>query len=209
MAAMPLPYLNMQVSATVDITQEAIILDGREIVRGQNVLRAAYDHLGMSYAKFFKMDLLCRAGIIGVECIAAHHDLKRYRDDEIALVFNNAVSSLASDSKHDRLSLEDKISPSVFVYTLPNIVLGEISIRHKLYGEQLCTVSESPDPVLLDQICNTLMSTNKARAVILIHINASETTFGGKLLLLERDAEHGVSMNAETLSKILNDDGRA
>ena len=31
-------------------------------------------------------------------------------------------------------------SPSIFVYTLPNIVSGEIAIRHKYYGESTCYV---------------------------------------------------------------------
>jgi hypothetical protein len=36
-------------------------------------------------------------------------------------------------------------SPSKFVYTLPNIMLGEIAIKHGLKGEQLCMMAEQAD----------------------------------------------------------------
>ena len=34
-------------------------------------------------------------------------------------------------------------SPALFVYTLPNIVTGELAIRHQIYGETACYVLPS------------------------------------------------------------------
>ena len=56
----------------------------------------------------------------------------------------NSLSSLAADREYLSSIAEDDFfpSPSVFVYTLPNIVTGEISIRHKLFGECVFFVEE-------------------------------------------------------------------
>ena len=40
-------------------------------------------------------------------------------------------------------------SPAVFVYTLPNIVIGEISIRHKITGEGTFFIREKFDASFL------------------------------------------------------------
>ena len=37
-------------------------------------------------------------------------------------------------------------SPAVFVYTLSNIVTGEIAIRHRIMGESTCYVTETFSP---------------------------------------------------------------
>ena len=61
------------------------------------------------------------------------------------MVFANSNSSLDVDIKHNA-SIADKEKyfpkPAVFVYTLPNIMLGELSIRHLLRGENIFFVSE-------------------------------------------------------------------
>ena len=54
------------------------------------------------------------------------------------MVLFNRSSSISSDKKY-LASIADKEnyfpSPSVFVYTLPNIVTGEIAIRNDYHGE--------------------------------------------------------------------------
>ena len=55
-----------------------------------------------------------------------------------ALLFANRAASLDTDLKHQATIANPQEyypSPAVFVYTLPNICLGEISIRHQLYTE--------------------------------------------------------------------------
>ena len=43
-----------------------------------------------------------------------------------------------TDTKHQQLiNGGKKVSPAVFVYTLPNIMMGEIAIKNKWYGENL------------------------------------------------------------------------
>ena len=100
-------------------------------------LKAAYRALALAYPKFFKMDKLCQLAFIGSEFLLKSIT-KTFRDDEVALCFFNKSSSLDTDRRHQELINEGKkISPALFVYTLPNIMMGEIAIKNKWYGENL------------------------------------------------------------------------
>ena len=53
------------------------------------------------------------------------------------MLLANAASSLHTDIRHQQLidrEGDQAASPAVFVYTLPNVVSGEICIRHKIQG---------------------------------------------------------------------------
>lgn len=91
-----------------------------------------YDMLGAKYPKFYKMDDLCKLTWLAVEELTRGMEIP----EETALCFCNSEWSEISDDQH-RQSLEgDKpTSPAVFVYTLPSIMMGELAIRHHLYGE--------------------------------------------------------------------------
>ncbi len=103
-------------------------------------LASLYRASGLSYPKFHKMDLLCKAGVLAADSLLEVTE----GNSDTALVFVNSVSSLAADREYLSSIAEDDFfpSPSVFVYTLPNIVTGEISIRHKLFGECVFFVEE-------------------------------------------------------------------
>lgn len=104
-----------------------------------------------NYPKFFKMDTLSRLGFIGVERLlqALRATMPDFALDHehCALVFANRSASLQADTAY-QLTIADPEqyypSPALFVYTLPNIVAGELAIRHQLYGETACYVLDNP-----------------------------------------------------------------
>lgn len=107
-------------------------------------IREAYKSSEDSNQKFYKMDDLCKLGYI-----AALYLLKdiSYSPDQIGIILSNYSSSLDTDVKHQRIIDKDgdaAASPAVFVYTLANIVAGEICIRHKIQGENTVFI-EYPD----------------------------------------------------------------
>jgi hypothetical protein len=112
-----------------------------------------YRFLGIQYPKFFKMDNLCKSGFLAAElvCDDLHLDRETYKNNT-AIVCFNASSSLDDDTVYQR-TINDKEnyypSPSVFVYTLANIVVGEIAIRNKITGETAFYITEtfSPDQI--------------------------------------------------------------
>lgn len=89
-------------------------------------------HVG-DYPKFFKMDPLSRAGFIASELL-----LKVSPKEEYSVLLFNTTSSLADDMAfQETIQNHDNWfpSPSLFVYTLPNIVTGEIAIRNHFQTE--------------------------------------------------------------------------
>ncbi len=123
------------------IEQGAVQLNGETFFKGESseigpFLKSLYKHLDLKYGKYFKMDLLSKLGFLAAEILIDGVSEITPETDEVALVFANASSSLNTDANYQE-SIADIPSPAVFVYTLPNIVIGEISIRHKFYGEHM------------------------------------------------------------------------
>jgi hypothetical protein len=113
-------------------------------------IRSVYRHYNIDYSKFFKMDNLCKLAFLSAEILLRGTDiLQKYPGEEVAIILENASSSLEYDRKHME-SIRDRNnyfpSPSVFVYTIPNIMVAEIAIRHKVKGENAVFILEQFDP---------------------------------------------------------------
>ena len=96
------------------------------------------------YPKFFKMDTLSKLGFLLTEMLV-HDEPDRFtfREDRAVLVFSR--EGCVANDRHYAESMQDFPSPALFVYTLPNIVSGEIAIRNKWGGESSAYVLESYD----------------------------------------------------------------
>jgi hypothetical protein len=103
-----------------------------------------YKLLEVNYPKFFKMDALSKLCFLAAELL-----LEAGKDNSnTALYFANSQSSLNTDVKFEATTVGDGIpSPSLFVYTLPNVALGEICIRHKIYGENIFFIGEKDSAI--------------------------------------------------------------
>lgn len=104
-----------------------------------------YRGLAFNYPKFFKMDVLSKWAWLGTEALLQHNDGLLYEGadrNKIAVVLATRNGCLSVDKKYQQ-TVETIPSPALFVYTLPNIMLGEICIRHGFKGEQLCLVQEA------------------------------------------------------------------
>ena len=126
-------------------------------------LSQLYRNIGMNYPKFFKMDRLCKAGILGAEMLLKDYDFdhENVKADWGIILMNNA-SSLDNDRRYQETIAEDNYypSPAVFVYTLANIVTGEIAIRHKIGGESSFYVMPEFDQKLMEEIIGQAFTTN-------------------------------------------------
>ncbi len=124
-------------------------------------LKEAYNFFQISYPKFFKMDRISKLGILASDLLFQQN----IQDNNTALIFANSTSSLNTDKIHQN-AINQIVSPSVFVYTLPNIVLGEISIKHKLQSENAFFISETFDPDLLYNYSNVILQSGKAKNAV-------------------------------------------
>ena len=153
-------------------------------------LKLVYKHLDLDYTKFFKMDNLCKLGFLGVELLKSQLDLSTYGDDEIALHFHNASSSLDTDAKHQqKINAAESSSPAIFVYTLPNILIGEIAISNKWFGENLFVLSKAFDMESWEQTNEVLFESNKAKAVIGGWVEVFEQNFELELYFMSSKEE--------------------
>lgn len=118
-----------------------------------------YKHLGMEYPKFYKMDPLSKLGVLVCEFLLTQHPLTAEEREHLTMTFANAGSSIYTDKKYLE-SMSETASPALFVYTLSNIVQGEVSIRHKIYGESIFFIMPAYDPERLLQEAQLLCNTN-------------------------------------------------
>ena len=113
-----------------------------------------YRTLGLDYPKFHKMDSLSKMAMLAVTFLKRKVDFTQFGEDGLAMIFANSSSSGETDKKF--ISSYDKNgnpSPSLFVYTLPNILTGELSIHNKWYGENIFFINKKYSPELyIEQI---------------------------------------------------------
>lgn len=107
-------------------------------------------HVG-DYPKFFKMDSLARLGFVASEIL-----LKDSPKADYGVLLFNRSSSLADDIAF-QATIQNRSnwfpSPALFVYTLPNIVTGEIAIRNHFQTETNFMVLDAPrTDIMAEQI---------------------------------------------------------
>lgn len=162
---------------TIRITPKEVILDQRKLwermeelgkqegKEHHSLLTTLYKQMIGNYPKFYKMDGLSRLGFVASEILLnaekGDTDVERREEEgerlleERAIIFFNHSSSIASDRNYKE-SINDKDnyfpSPSIFVYTLPNIVTGEIAIRNHFHGETSFFILPDKDERLMEEI---------------------------------------------------------
>ena len=153
----------------IRITPEEVVLDHQKLWEGNqnanekleeqegaghhSLLTSLYKQMIGNYPKFYKMDGLSRLGFVASEILLNAE--KGDTDKERAIIFFNHSSSIASDRNYKE-SINDKDnyfpSPSIFVYTLPNIVTGEIAIRNHFHGETSFFILPNKDERMMEEI---------------------------------------------------------
>jgi hypothetical protein len=154
-------------------------------------LKSAYRSLNSAYPKFFKMDNLSKLGFLAAEYLLKDEHLsEKYLPEDISIILQNSSSSLETDEKHQE-SISDRNnyfpSPSVFVYTLPNIMVGEMAIRHKIKGENVVLISEKPNVDQLFSYVNELFERNRVKCCITGWVEAFHDRQEAILILTEND----------------------
>lgn len=150
-----------------------IVLDGKTVFESENTefldfSKAAYKAIEVNYPKFFKMDGLSKLALLAADLLLKP-EVDPEKENDIALLFANKSSSLDTDVKYQE-SIADKQnyfpSPAVFVYTLPNICLGEISIRHQLKSENSFFIFDAFNPGFMADYSEILIQTRKSQKVL-------------------------------------------
>lgn len=164
--------------------------------------KKTYQHLEMNYPKFFKMDNLSKLAFLVAEFLLKSES-NFSKENNTALVFANKSSSLDTDVKYQN-SISDAEnyypSPAVFVYTLPNICLGEISIKHQLKSENSFFIFADYNPEFMEKYSNILLGTLKADKVLCGWVEYYNENYKAFLYLVDKEGE--IEHNQEILKKL-------
>lgn len=168
-------------------------------------LAAAYRHFRFSYPKFYKMDRLSKLGWLAAEILLRDYpEIKNYPPEQVGLVLTNASASLDADLKYFR-SLDETPSPALFVYTLPNIVIGEIGIRHNFKGENAFFITEHFNAALIAEQVNLIMDNTATQACICGWTELLDNEYKAALFLIEQQpANGGTAFDAASLNRLFN-----
>lgn len=127
-------------------------------------LHVLYQHIQPAYPKWYKMDRLSQLGILAAEWLLRGVDLPADPFDR-AMVLQSGHGCLDTDLRFVR-QLDEIPSPAVFVYTLPNIVIGEISIKFGFKGEQAMFMRATPDAGMLHDYVSALFAEGHTRCCV-------------------------------------------
>ena len=141
------------------------------------------------------MDSLSKLGWLTAEILLKDSfEKEMYQPDDIGVILANANSSLDTDTKYYQTT-KDIASPALFVYTLPNIMTGEICIRHNFKGENAFFIFEKFDAGFIQQYVNNLINNNTLQACICGWVELLDDQYKAALTLVEVKEHPGRSAN--------------
>lgn len=184
----------MQTTHRVCLTPQALTIDGKEVATACQLTDLYKRYVG-DYPKYYKMDGLSRLGFLASELLLqaeGRAEADEMAADRAVILFNHA-SSIDADVKF-QASIADPdnffASPSVFVYTLPNIVTGEIAIRHHYHGETSFYVLPARDEQRMQQVITASFLDAATRSMIAGWVDyVDEQHYEASLQLIFRQPE--------------------
>jgi hypothetical protein len=181
------------ITSSCIITQSKVYKNGESVFTQANTditefLVSLYQSLNTGYARFYKMDNLSKLGWLAAEILLKNSFQKEaYQPEETGVFLSNASASLDTDIKYLQ-SITEIPSPSVFVYTLPSIMIGEICLRNHFKGESAFFVFEKFDADFMDQYVNNLMDRNVVESCICGWVELLRNEYKAALYLVEKNA---------------------
>lgn len=195
------------ITGYIKIRNLTLSLDGEIVGRAEQhnldqFLQFSYEYLAPDYPRFYKMDRLSGLGFLAAEFLLKKHSVRQHKPSEVAVVLSNANSSIDTDRRYEQASREVS-SPALFVYTLPNIVAGEICIRHVLKGENAFFVSDAFNATTLQTYVHQLFLQTNTKACLAGWVDVSGEQHDVFLYLVQR-GQHGSNLphTAEKLNEI-------
>jgi len=195
------------------ITSYVLVRNGKVIRDGEVVfenaatnasdfLKSAYEALAINYPKFFKMDELCKVGFLAAESLLRAGQLGKYKAEEKGVLFSNANSSLSTDILYNE-STKQMASPALFVYTLPNILIGELCIKNQIKGESACFVFDIFDPEFQTKYLNLLLDSGKIKVGVSGWADFYDEKYEALFYLVERkEGDNYFKNDSQIVSKI-------
>ena len=151
------PARSSSISHTVALSSEGtVLLDDKAIdihEKGKDMLTQLYKQYVGDYPRYYKMDILCKVAFICSELLLqAEGTRNKHKEDRAVILFNHSSAVVSDHNFLATIAEEFYPSPSVFVYTLPNIATGEIAIRNGYHGETSFYILPSKSAEIMNKI---------------------------------------------------------
>ncbi len=180
------------ITAHCRISDHSVYRNGQRLLENKKgdlpgFLLSLYQHLNSNYPKFYKMDNLSKLGWLAAEILLKQENLLgSYQSEEIGISLANANASLDTDLKYYE-SVKGIPSPALFVYTLPNIMIGEICIRNNFKGESGFYISPQFDASFMAQTVGYLLDNNILKVCIAGWVDVLGEDYKAVLYLVEKE----------------------
>ncbi|MEZ4801485.1 MAG: 3-oxoacyl-ACP synthase [Gelidibacter sp.] len=197
---------NLYISSFCHIKNNTVSLNGNLLFSNDDktfssFIKSASVNLHMDYPKFFKMDSLSKLAFLGADSLLKFEE----KEEDTAILLSNRASSLDTDRKY-QASISDKTnyypSPSVFVYTLPNICIGEISIKHQLHSENCFFVFDHFNAEHLHTNAEYLINHHKAKRVLCGWVDFDDKNYEAFLYLVSENGN--IAHTSNDIKKLYN-----
>ena len=187
------------VSVDIDVREcrEVVIGDGSVKVDGEVVfadenadyhvfIRDAFKAGGGQNMKFYKMDDFCKLAYVAADRLLEGID---FGEEECGMVLSGRYGCLDTDMKHQQVIDSEGdagASPAVFVYTLPNVAAGEVSIRHHIKGDNTWFWSDDRQMRDIRQYAGMMMAAQDLKYCIIGYFDSIAGKYEAVFKLLER-----------------------
>lgn len=187
------------ISSWVRITPNGVYGSAKENVQESTdqSVTGIYRKLNIEHPKFFKMDSQSKLGFVGSYILLDEIRSELEMNDEaVSLLFANRSSSLKTDRQyHKSVGDEGTGSPAKFVYTLPNIVIGEVCIYWKQYNETQFLVLPNFDADTLLKHAEIMFSESDCKYVLIGWTEVGNDQTDGLFILLTKNGSEVATVN--------------
>ena len=169
------PVKDIRTLSTVKITPSSLIIDDKAQdiqSSGKDLLTEIYKTFIGDYPKFHKMDIFSKLAFLAAEIVSMHAE----EDEKRAVILFNSSSSIVADRKHIATFENENDfypSPSVFLYTLPNIVTGEIAIKRGYKGETSLYILNEYNEEIINSVVESTFALSTVRTMITGWVNCN------------------------------------
>lgn len=192
----PQPPKRAEIVSKCSINASGVELNGERVCANEPAddfpafIRKAYASLNLMYRKFYKMDDLSKLGFITTAWLTRPVDgFAGLPPESKGIIMANRSASLDTDI-HYRRNLDAvgdrEASPAIFVYTLPNVMLGEICIYWKMKGENTFFIQREFDKDFLVQYAGMVMNEQDLNYCIVGWCDLLGNDFLSEFYLMER-----------------------
>lgn len=179
----------MKIRHTMKLSSDGIIiLDGKTLTtqeRGKPMLTELYKQYVGDYPRYYKMDILSKVAFICSELLlTAEGERTEHKEDRAVILFNHSSSVVSDHAFLSTISDDYYPSPSVFVYTLPNISAGEIAIRNGYHGETSFYILPRRSAELMNRVVYSSLHDKEMQSAICGWINCDdENNFEAEMMI--------------------------